>query len=199
MSNQQLSPNLVLREDGFIVIKGVRLSYPHLFKKWAKDEKDKDKAKFSAKFLLPKDTHAADIKALNQQIVALMTEAFKGRIGNDKLCHRNGADLGRDDFENYWVLSASESVRPTVVNRDRSPIAEEDDVVYAGCYVNVTIRLWAQNNSFGKRINANLVAVQFVRDGERFSSVERPEVDDLFEDESGGVAGAASDDDDGLS
>jgi hypothetical protein len=197
MSNN--TAHVTFRDDGFLVIKGVRLSYPHLFKKWAKDGDDKDKAKFSAKFLLPKDTHAADIKAINQHIVAMMQEAFKGRIPNDKLCHRNGADLGRDDFEPYWVLSASESVRPTVVNKDRSPIAEEDDIVYAGCYVNVTVRFWAQNNKFGKRINANLVAVQFVKDGERFSDRPQVDVDELFEDESGGVAGAASDDEgDGL-
>lgn len=193
------TPHITFRDDGFIQIRDVRLSYPHLFKKWAKDGEDKEKAKFSAKFMLDKKTHGADIKALNEAIVALQNSELKGRIPNDKLCHRNGDDLGREDYEGYWILAASESVRPTVVNKDKSPVTEEDDIVYAGCYVNVLIRLWAQNNKYGKRINANLVGVQFVRDGDRFSSVERPDTDDMFEDESGGVAGAASDDDDGLS
>jgi hypothetical protein len=55
-----------------------------------------------------------------------------------------------------------------VINRDKSPIAEGDNVVYAGCYVNGIVSLWAQNNQYGKRINAQLDGVQFVRDGEPF-------------------------------
>ena len=55
-----------------------------------------------------------------------------------------------------------------VINRDKTPITEDDNVVYAGCYVNAIITLWAQNNSYGKRVNAQLDGVQFVRDGEPF-------------------------------
>jgi hypothetical protein len=39
--------------------------------------------------------------------------------------------------------------------------------VYSGCYVNASIELWAQDNKFGKRINATLMGVQFLRDGAR--------------------------------
>jgi len=45
---------------------------------------------------------------------------------------------------------------------------EENGKPYAGCYVNMSIRLWAQDNQFGKRVNAQLRAVQFVKDGEAF-------------------------------
>ena len=187
------------RDDGTILVKDVRLSYPHLFHKWAKEGDDKAKAKFSGKFLLDKTTHAEAIKAINQRQVALQMEYFKSRIPNDKIFMRNGAELGREEMKDSWVISASESIRPEVINKDKSPIAEEDDIIYAGCFVNVLIRPWKQQNSFGKRVNANLLAVQFVKDGERFSSIERPDIDEAFEDESGGVQGAASsDDDDGL-
>ena len=56
-----------------------------------------------------------------------------------------------------------------MINRDKTPIAESDNVVYAGCFVNGIISLWAQDNQFGKRINAQLDGVQFVRDGDAFS------------------------------
>lgn len=175
-----MSSNLVFREDGSILVKMVRGSYLHVFKKWGMNEGD-DK-KFSGKFLLDRGTHSADIKALGQYLVKMQTEAFKGRIPNDKLFLRDGIDTNKDDMKPYWIISASESKAPDIINRDKSRINEEDDIVYSGCYVNVLIRPWAQNNKFGKRINANLLAVQFVKDGERFSGIDRPDIDDVFDD-----------------
>lgn len=179
--------NLVIREDGTIVIKNVRLSYPHLFKAWAKNP-DKETPKYSARFLMDKKAHAADIKALGQHLNKLMQDNFKGRIPADKLFMRDGAGSAKPEQENAWMISASESRRPDVRNRDKSLIVEEDDIVYAGCYVNALIRPWAQNNIHGKRLNANLLAVQFVRDGDRFGA-ERPDVDEAFGDISGDFEG----------
>jgi hypothetical protein len=187
-----MASNLIIRPDGCILVKNVRLSYPHLFKPYAgpNNGEKKSEPKYSAKFWLDKKTHAADIKELGAIIAKTMTEAFKGRIPNDKLCLRDGAQEGKDELVGVWVLAASESKRPDVINRDKTRINEDDDIVYAGCVVNVLIRLWAQNNSWGKRVNANLIAVQFVRDGERFSGIERPDIDDAFEDIAGEFEGA---------
>lgn len=182
--------NIVFMDNGCILVKNVRLSYPHLFKKWGKN--DSDKKKFSAKFLMDKKTHAAEIKALGAAITRIMTEAFKGKIPTDKLFLRDGAASGKEEMEGSWVISASEDKAPDVINRDRSRINEDDDIVYAGCFVNVLLRPWTQNNSYGKRVNANLLAVQFVRDGERFSGVERPDMDEAFEDISGDFEDADS-------
>jgi hypothetical protein len=176
--------NIVIREDGCILIKNVRLSYPHLFQKWGKNASDKKK--YSASFIIDKKTHAAEIKILGAHINSIMTEAFKGsRIASDKLCLRDGDTLGKDDLIGKWVLKTSEDKAPDVINRDKSRINEDDDIVYAGCYVNALFRPWVQNNDFGKRINANLLAVQFVKDGERFSGIERPDTDEAFGDISG--------------
>lgn len=172
--------NVIFRDDGCILVKNVRLSYAHIFKKWGLNEGDTKK--FSAKFHLDKKTHAADIKALGQHLGKMMTEAFKGRIPNDKLFLRDGAQTGKDEVADQWIISASEDKAPDVINRDKSRINEDDDIVYSGCYVNVLIRPWTQNNKFGKRINANLLAVQFVKDGERFSGIERPDTDEAFGD-----------------
>ncbi len=175
-----MANNIVFREDGCILVKNVRLSYPHLFRAWGLNEGDTKK--FSGKFLLDKKTHAEEIKAMGKHLVKMQTEAFKGRIPNDKLCLRDGAESGKEEMANVFAIAASESTRPNVINRDRSPINEEDDIVYAGCFCNVLIRFWVQNNKFGKRINANLLAVQFVKDGERFSGIDRPDMADVFDD-----------------
>lgn len=173
------TPKIVFRTDGTILIKDVRLSYPHLFEKWGKNEGDKKK--YSAKFLLDKKTHEAEIKALAAHIVGIETETFKGRLPNDKRFLTDGAVQNKEGMDKYWVISASEDTAPDVINRDKSRINEKDDIVYAGCYVNVLIRPWTQNNSYGKRVNANLLAVQFVRDGDKFSGIERPDTDEAFD------------------
>ena len=82
-------------------------------------------------------------------------------------------------------ISASDSIRPQVIGKKREALTEEDDVVYGGVIVNALIRPWAQDNKFGKRINANLVGVQFVKeDGVRFGQA-RPDVNEHFDDEGG--------------
>ena len=50
---------------------------------------------------------------------------------------------------------------------------------YAGCYVNAVIELWFQNNGFGKRVNANLLGVQFFKDGEPFGDNAGASADDF--------------------
>jgi hypothetical protein len=177
-------------DDGCILVKDVRLSYEHVFKKWGMNEGDNKK--FSGKFLLDKKTHAADIKALGAFLVAFQTAAFDGRIPNDKLFLQDGANSGKAEMENCFVISASEDKAPDVINRDKSRINEDDDIVYSGCYVNVLIRPWKQANKFGKRVNANLLAVQFVRDGERFSGIERPDIDSVFDEVEGEFEGAGA-------
>jgi hypothetical protein len=57
-----------------------------------------------------------------------------------------------------------------VVDANLNPLTAGDNVIYAGCYCNVTVRLWVQNNKWGKSVNAELRGVQFVKDGESFGA-----------------------------
>jgi hypothetical protein len=47
---------------------------------------------------------------------------------------------------------------------------EESHYPYAGCYVQVSVRFWPQDNDFGKRVNAELRAVIFDKHGEPFGA-----------------------------
>lgn len=182
-----MSKNVVFNEEkGTILIKNVRGSYLHLFEKWGKDEDPKEKWRYSGKFLLDKETHAEDIKAIRQHLVTLQKLWFKGKIGSGNMFFRDGEDSGKEEQEGSWVISASDGKRrPQVLNADKSVITEDDDIVYSGCYVNVLIRPWKQENSFGKKINANLVGVQFKKDGERFGEAAI-DASEEFDDEDDG-------------
>lgn len=171
-------------EKDTIRIDGVRLSYPHLFQAWNKEE-GKPK-KFSGRFILSEETHAAEIKALQAYLGKKMKEFFGDRIPLKNLCFRDGEDQGKPEYDNAWYLAASETRRPQLLGKNKEVITEEDGVLYPGCYVNVLFKVWKQANQHGKKINANLLAVQFSRDGERFGDAPVDVAEEFEDDDSGG-------------
>ena len=157
-----------------IKLTGVRLSFPAVFTPKAFKAGPGETPKtpgYSATFLLDKEEHADQIKAIKRIIDHLVkTELKKNRLPNDKICLRDGED--KEDVDGYgpevMFLSSGSRNRPAVVDRKANDITEESGMVYAGCYVNASVRLWAQNNDFGKRVNAELRGIQFLRDGDPF-------------------------------
>lgn len=161
-----------MSEIGIVKLQGVRLSFPALFE--AKSFND-GKPKFSAVFLLNKKTHAAAIKAIQAEILKVTKEKWpKGVKGLKPSCLHEGSE--KEDVDGYGAevmyLTSSNAKRVPVVGADMTPLTEADGKPYAGCYVNCSVRLWAQDNEWGKRINAQLRAVQFAKDGEPFG--EKP-------------------------
>jgi len=170
-------------------LRNVRLSFPSLFKATSFDG-DESKAKYSASFLMPKDSDEA--KACQKGIKEVIRMAFKGKSpGADRVCFKDATSKDYDGYEEgLMFISASNKNKPKVVDVDLTPLDAEDGKPYAGCYVNVSLRLWAQDNKFGKRVNANLRAVQFFKDGEPFGA-GAVDVEEEFED----VSASSSDDD----
>jgi hypothetical protein len=147
-------------------MQGVRLSFPSLFN--TSKFGGADTGKYEATFILDKKTHKTVIADIIKVIDALSKEELKSKVPSDKLCLKDGDEMGRDEYQGMYTLKASTKKRPLVIGRDQSPITESDNAVYAGCYVNAIVTIWAQNNQFGKRINAQLDGVQFNRNGEPF-------------------------------
>ena len=157
-----------------IVIKlpRVRLSFPSLFQPTQFDEKSK--AKYCATFILDKDEHVATIKEMQKAIAKLLADNKVTKLGPDKIALKDGDESEREEDHGKYLIKASSDKRPLVINRDKTPITQSDEIVYAGCYVHGIISLWYQNDpkhpEWGKRINASLSGVQFAADGEPFAS-----------------------------
>lgn len=101
----------------------------------------------------------------------------------DKGCIHDGDSKAQyDGFEGNLFIPARSKVKPLVIDRQKNKVAEGDGTIYSGCVVNAQLEIWAQDNSYGKRINAQLMGVQFVRDAEAFSGAGRPASEDDFED-----------------
>lgn len=163
-----------------VTLRNVRLSFPALFEP-KKGPEETSKAAYAAVFLLDKKANAADIKAVQAAIDAVVKAEFKG-IKPPRTCIRDGSEKSHLDGygDSVMFISARNEKRQPIVDRDRvTPITEKDGKIYAGCYVNAVIRVWAQDNKFGKRINASLGPIQWVKEGEEFGdAVIRPE--DVF-------------------
>lgn len=148
-----------------IVLKEVRLSFPSL---WETEKYNgEDTGKFTATFLVPKDDPQA------KKLKGLITEVAQDKFGKPipktvKFCLVDGDEKEYDGYAGMWAIKASTKRRPVVIDRDKTPIVEADDKVYAGCYVNASIDFWAMDNKFGKRILANLNGIQFASEGDSF-------------------------------
>jgi hypothetical protein len=174
-----------------ITLINVRLSFADIFKAKAIND---GAPRFSTNFLLDPSTKsgAKQIKNIQKVIDHLIkTELKVKKLPADKICLKDGDDKEYDGYAGMMFLSAANNKRPQVVNRAQDPVAEDDveEVPYAGCVCNGVVRLWAQNNKYGKRINASLEIVQFVKDGESFgapkvvASDALPELEDIEDDE----------------
>jgi len=149
-----------------IKLQNVRLSFPSLFRKAVFSGED---TKFEGTFLLNKADHADKIAEIEKAIEDIIAGKLKGaKLKADKICFKDGDEIDYDGYAGCMSIKASNSKRPMVLDRDRAPLTEDDNRPYSGCYVNAVLELWAQDNQYGKRINANLLGVQFFKDGEPF-------------------------------
>ena len=174
-----------------IQLKNVRLAFPTLFE--AKAVNGEGKPAFSASFLIKPDDGQVD--AINKAIDSVAKEKWGAKAeavlkqmrAQDKTAlHDGDIKSDYDGYAGHYYISARSSVRPLVIDADKSPLIEADGKPYGGCYVNASVEFWAQDNQYGKRINAKLRGVQFVRDGDAFGGggggASADEFDDVSSD-----------------
>jgi hypothetical protein len=162
------------KKDDLIMLNNVRATFPHYFV--AKAVNEGDKPAFSGSFIMPKDhPDVAKLKEVLQRVAQAKwgdeaSQILSGLVAGDKVCLHNGD--AKSELEGYagnLFVSSRSLARPLVLDADKSVLTEADGRPYSGCYVNVQLAIWAQQNKYGKRINAQLRGVQFFKDGEAFS------------------------------
>ena len=165
----------------------VRLSFPALFTPKTFPGADAATAKFQGTFLFPKTD-----KAMVKKIVDEMKSVAKAKWGNkweavykqldaqERICLRDG-DLkpDSDGYEGMMYVSSSTGTKPTVLDRNRTPLDADAGRPYGGCFVNAVVDIWAQDNQYGKRLNCTLRGVQFDSDGDAFAASAPASVDDF--------------------
>lgn len=192
-----------------VMIQNVRIAFPQLFE--AKQINGEGKPKFGCSVLFPASQKAKlqvagavfnedgsvktppkwEVMSLDAVLEKVAADKWKDKAtaelkimkAKDTLCIHNG-DL-KPNYAGYpgnFYLSASTEIQPTVLNADKSIIVSAAaGKPYAGCFVNLSVDIYAQDNKYGKRINAVLTGVQFAGDGESFGG-SRPADESEFDE-----------------
>ncbi len=187
-----------MNNDPLIIkLENVRLSFPSLHQKSAMKGKDPEKdGAYKASFLLNKKDNAAVIKRIKDAVALLVKDEFGGKaLEPQNVCLKEASTKEYDGYDaDHMVLSATNSKqKPGLVDNQLNEISQGDaGDPYPGCYVNATVRLYAQNGksfkpdpTWGKKINATLRNVQvLLRNGKPYGEAfgERtPDAADEFE------------------
>lgn len=173
-----------------------RLSFPRL---------DKPKAfqpgqdpRFEATFLgdPSNSKHAEQIARLKSEAGRIAREFWGAKFDEVKTQIKqrhlgNGNEKSYDGYKGMVYVATHNTTRPTIVDRRRNPVQPGDPQwPYGGCYVNATVTLWTQDNQYGKAINVNLRAIQFVKDGQAFGGAAPVDADEEFDALEGDGEGA---------
>ena len=182
-----------------IYVTNARLSFPALTE--AKVSPLGGEPKFGADLLLPKgDDNFAKFMG---EVGKLATTKWKENAQNvlskmqaeRKLrCYGDGAEkINAKTYKVYdgyegmsYITTSSNADRPPMIMRadgstvdntmERQQLARN---LYGGCYFNAAVRVWPQDNQFGRAIRCELVAIQFNGDGEPFGEGS-PDVSGMF-------------------
>lgn len=170
------------------MLKDVRLAFPVL--NTPEEFQGDGRPKFSATMLMEKNSE--NVEAINKAIRQAAKDKWgekapgilKSLMAGNKTAFYDG-DIKAEyaGFEGNMALNASAQANaaPRLLDGARNELPRDTGILYAGCYANVAVEIWAQDNQWGRRINANLRGVQFVRDGDAFGSGAPADLDEFEE------------------
>lgn len=172
-----------------VVTGEVRLSYVHLFEKYAYDEKQDPK--YSVTLLIPKsDTKTIEaLRAAEAEATEYgRSNKWGGKVPKDlKPSIIKDGDEDADDYperRGHWMMTVRSDNKPGVVDANVQPVMDSNEV-YSGCYARASLNAFAYKSPVSKGVSFGLNHVQKLRDGEPLGNVTRPEDDFDVVDASG--------------
>jgi hypothetical protein len=172
-----------------VILNKVRIAFPDIFE--ATQYQGKGAFRYNATYLIEPGSQndiniRAAIKAEAQGTYGKKADALLASMQNNtnKYCYISGDT--KPDYDGYpgkMYLAGHRKQAdgpPLVIDSNRSPLTANSGKPYAGCYVNATVDIYAQDGE-NAGIRCGLIGIQFAGDGEAFGGASRPNVDD-FED-----------------
>lgn len=165
-----------------VVFGPCRLSYTHLFEKYSPDG-DPNSGKYMTNVIIPKGEKET-VNALNKAIEAAKKQAILSKWGGKEpkkldLPLRDGDDKDDEVYENAFYVNAKCNTRPGIVDKDRSPIVDEDEI-YSGVWAVVSVTFYGYDVSGNRGIACGLNNIMKYRDDERLGG--RTSADNDFAD-----------------
>jgi len=183
-----------------VFIRNARLSFPDLWH--AKAFEEGSTPKFGADIIIEPDTEVLAVASdgakktttLEKVMAAVAKDAWQEKgaamlknFENKQKCYREGGKRTNgegdvyDGYEDRMYITAKNTVRPTVVDQRRNPLSEEHGTPYSGCYITAKIDVYANTKPKTRGIFAQLLGLQFVKDGDPFSGGAVASADDFDE------------------
>ena len=168
-----------------IRVDAVRLSYAFIGNP-SEDENDDGGTtkRWRTNALLPKETHAAAHKLIEEEINKLIAAAPKvdgkaAKVPKDKWFIKDGDETEDEHQQDHWVISAADPKNPpTARDRRGQQIIDRDEIdkmFYSGMWAHILIRPWyfggkakGSTKTFPKRVSAGLNGVLFYKDDTPF-------------------------------
>jgi hypothetical protein len=175
-----------------VFLSNVRISFPQLVEAKASvqpsPENPNPKKKFSVDCILTPDNPSFAKFMVEVQVImaakwADKAPAILNMINADRKlrCYGKGDEkVGlkslavHPGYAGNLFIGANNEDRPQMIRPDGSPVESSNQMeqvaiakgIYGGCYANVAVSPWLQDNVNGRAVRCNLVAIQFLKDGE---------------------------------
>ena len=178
-------------KDNKVVFGPCRLSYTHVFCKYAPDGDAAD-GKYMTNVLIPKGEKET-IKALNAAIEAAKQSAIVGKWGGKEpkkldMPLRDGDEKEDDAYEDHLYLNAKSTTRPGVVDKHKVPIVDEEEM-YSGVWAIVSVTFFGYDVNGNRGVACGLNNLMKFKDDEHMGGRVSAEAD---------FAGIDNEDDDDL-
>lgn len=194
-----------------IQLTNVRLSFPKLIEAMAPQGDPAAEKKFGADFLM--EPNHPDYSRFMSEVGKVANDKWKENAGpilqliqGDRRLRCYGKGVEKVDKKTlkpyagyettvYVSGSSDQNHPPMMVDGNGNVVANDNTMarqalarkLYGGCYVNVALRPWCQDNKYGRAIRCEIIAVQFAKDGDAFGEAP-PDVTGMF----GAVAAPAA-------
>lgn len=175
-----------------IFLSNVRLSFPHITEpqRQMNEVSGKERVSYNGEFIMPQD-HAGFQQFMKrygelaldkwkehaQAVMGMIQQDRKIRcygVGNEKVNKKSFQPY--DGYAGNVFITAGRDTPPQVIQADGSAIDPANTMayqqlarkMYGGCRVNAAVKPWLQDNTYGRGIRCDLVAIQFAGDDKPF-------------------------------
>ncbi len=156
-----------MTKSGKLRLDNVRVSFPRLF------EADEN-GKYSVSLII--DPSSPDLELAKRYIEKKAKDKWGEKAstklkqayasGNVVLRSGDTKDIDKyPEYEGMMTMNAYSKLKPPVY-KDGQPVTDPSEI-YSGCYCNVVVDFWCQDDANRKGVNGVLGGVMFKKDGER--------------------------------
>lgn len=155
--------------DTKVVFGPCRLSYTHVFVKYAPNGGDGE-GKYMTNILIPK-SEKETVAAIKKAIEAAKAAGIVGKWGGKEpkkldLPLRDGDEKDDEVYAGCYYLNAKSTTRPGIVNRDKSPIVDEEEM-YSGVWAIASVTFFAYDTNGNRGVACGLNNLMKFKDDEK--------------------------------